>query len=161
MTGPAVPADNTTPQAPNTGTRRRLPIGVELVGNGLVHARMWAPNVQRVDLVLEDGTATGLQSETNGYFSAALAAEAGRLYRFRLDGGDRLYPDPASRFQPEGPDGPSQIVDPGTFQWSDNDWPGISIEGQVLYELQAFRPAGPSKLCPYDRTLETRAQAVP
>ena len=56
------------------------------------------------------------------------------LYRFRLDG-ENSYPDPASRFQPEGPHGPSQIVDPAAFGWTDRDWCGIHIEGQVIYEM--------------------------
>jgi maltooligosyltrehalose trehalohydrolase len=57
------------------------------------------------------------------------------LYRYRLDGGETLLPDPASRFQPHGPHGPSQIVDPAAFGWSDADWPGIHIDGQVIYEM--------------------------
>jgi maltooligosyltrehalose trehalohydrolase len=52
-----------------------------------------------------------------------------------LDDGDRLYPDPASRFQPYGPHGPSQIIDPRTFQWTDGMWPGVHLEGQVIYEM--------------------------
>ena len=56
--------------------------------------------------------------------------------RFSLDGGE-AFPDPASRYQPEGPHGPSQIIDPRSYVWSEAEthWPGVSIEGQVLYEL--------------------------
>jgi maltooligosyltrehalose trehalohydrolase len=46
-----------------------------------------------------------------------------------------MYPDPASRFQPEGPHGPSELVDAGAFRWTDAGWPGVSLERQVLYEL--------------------------
>jgi maltooligosyltrehalose trehalohydrolase len=56
-------------------------------------------------------------------------------YRFRLDGEGALYPDPASRFQPEGPHGPSQIVDPSRFAWSDRAWRGAGPQGQVVYEM--------------------------
>ena len=57
-----------------------------------------------------------LEAEGDGYFSGVVpAARAGSLYRFRLDGGD-AFPDPASRFQPEGPHGPSQVVDPGAYR---------------------------------------------
>jgi maltooligosyltrehalose trehalohydrolase len=56
-------------------------------------------------------------------------------YRFSLDGSDRLLPDPASRFQPEGPHGPSRIIDPGGFPWTDHDWKGVRLEGQVIYEM--------------------------
>src|SRR5262249_47564714 len=52
----------------------------------------------------------------------------------RLDGGNRL-PDPASRYQPEGPHGPSQIVDPTAFRWTDKAWPGVELAGQVIYEM--------------------------
>ena len=64
-------------------------------------------------------------------------------YRYRLDGG-QAYPDPCSRFQPEGPHGPSLIVDPRAYQWHDEGWPGVTMHGQVIYELHigAFTPEG-------------------
>jgi maltooligosyltrehalose trehalohydrolase len=55
-------------------------------------------------------------------------------YRYRLDGG-KDYPDPCSRFQPQGPHGPSQIVDSAAYRWRDHDWPGVHMAGQVIYEL--------------------------
>jgi maltooligosyltrehalose trehalohydrolase len=59
---------------------------------------------------------------------------AGDTYKFVL--GDKgAFPDPASRFQPEGPHGPSQLIDPTKFSWTDRDWPGIRLPGQVVYEL--------------------------
>lgn len=76
-----------------------------------------------------------LRSEGNGYFSGLKpAVKAGDLYRFRLDNG-ASYPDPWSRFQPEGPHGPSLVVDSEAFSWSDEDWKGVKMPGQVLYEL--------------------------
>src|SRR5262249_44565849 len=63
------------------------------------------------------------------------AAKQGSLYRFRLDGETNLYPDPASRFQPDGPHGPSQVIDPAAFRWSDQRWGGVALEGQVVYEM--------------------------
>jgi maltooligosyltrehalose trehalohydrolase len=54
-------------------------------------------------------------------------------YRYRLAHG--VFPDPASRFQPEGPHGPSRIVDPGAFRWSDAGWKGVTREGQIIYEM--------------------------
>src|SRR6185437_2282452 len=58
-------------------------------------------------------------------------------------GGD-AFPDPAARFQPEGPHGPSQVVDPGAFLWSDDDWHGVERTGQVIYEMHlgTFTPEG-------------------
>jgi maltooligosyltrehalose trehalohydrolase len=61
--------------------------------------------------------------------------EVGADYYFRVDGHPDLWPDPASRFQPEGPRGYSRVVDPSGFDWHDAAWPGISPKGQVLYEL--------------------------
>src|SRR5262249_5735802 len=63
---------------------------------------------------------------------------------FNLDNDDRPLPDPASRFEPDGPEGWSQIVDPATFPWTDADWKGIRPEGQVHYELHigTFTPEG-------------------
>src|SRR4029077_3384930 len=48
---------------------------------------------------------------------------------------EQLYPDPASRFQPDGPHGPSQVVDGFAFHWRDEKWKGVRIENQVIYEL--------------------------
>jgi maltooligosyltrehalose trehalohydrolase len=114
---------------------RRLPVGAE-IGDGGVHFRVWAPRCRSVEVVLEDAPATiPLAPEEDGYFSGwGDGAAAGSRYRYRLDGGD-AFPDPASRFQPEGPHGPSQVVDPGAFRWSDDGWRGVGREGQVLYEM--------------------------
>lgn len=67
----------------------------------------------------------------------------GTDYRYRLDGGDG-YPDPASRFQPEGPHGPSRVIDPDAFQWTDREWAGVPIERAVIYEMHigTFTPEG-------------------
>src|SRR4051812_14828243 len=103
---------------------RRFPIGAELIENGRVHFRVWAPKAKKLEVAFE-GKFQELQSESGGYFSEAINANAGTLYRFRLNGEGNLYPDPASRFQPEGPHGPSCVVDPTQFQWTDAAWKGI------------------------------------
>ncbi len=122
--------------------QRRYPIGAEVVPGAGVHFRLWAPASRRVEVVLEgdQGPASlfRLEPDGEGYFEGVLAGiQAGTRYRFRLDGsksGDLT--DPASRFQPQGPHGPSQVVDPLQFSWTDQRWAGIpSVEGQVLYEL--------------------------
>ena len=102
---------------------RRLPIGAEIVRNG-VDFRVWAPKGKRVDVLLGDRS-FAMQRDSDGYFSTVISdAEAGMSYRYRLDGGDS-FPDPASRFQPEGPHGPSMIIDPASFHWSDAGWRGV------------------------------------
>jgi len=96
-------------------------------------------------LLEHTGEAVPLEAEPSGYFSGIVrAAEPGSLYRFRLDDEDRLLPDPASRFQPQGPHSPSQIVDPGSFEWHDAGWRGVTLRGQVIYELHVgtFTPEG-------------------
>lgn len=117
--------------------KRRYPIGVEVQSNGEAHARVWAPARQKVVFAIaHNGAQTPLESEGNGYFSATVRGVSdGTLYGYRLDEDEKLYPDPMSRFQPEGPHGPSQIVDPRRFSWSDSGWSGISMSGQVLYEM--------------------------
>jgi maltooligosyltrehalose trehalohydrolase len=76
-----------------------------------------------------------LQRASEGCFTATVAdVTAGDLYTYRLDG-EGPFPDPASRFQPHGVHGPSEVIDPSRFVWSDNGWRGVSIEDAVLYEL--------------------------
>ncbi|MBW8874628.1 MAG: malto-oligosyltrehalose trehalohydrolase [Acidobacteria bacterium] len=124
---------------------RRLPVGAEVVPGG-VHFRVWAPLRQKVEVVFEEPAeerpvemelrpeATEA-SEDSGYFSWLVeGAGEGALYKYRLDGGD-AFPDPASRFQPAGPHGPSQVVDPSRFRWTDAEWQGLGREGQVIYEM--------------------------
>lgn len=125
---------------------RRMPIGVEPLPGGAAQARVWAPKAGRVALVTEpDGQAIPLTGEPGGYFSGIVEGlPVGALYRFRLDDGETLYPDPVSRFQPDGPHGPSQLVDPDIFAWTDADWSGRPIRGQVIYEMHigTFTPEG-------------------
>ena len=123
---------------------RRMPVGAECQPGGGVHFRVWAPRAQRVEVVFEGGAgAFALERDAAGYHQGYTAAgRAGTRYRFRLDGGDAL-PDPASRCQPEGPHGPSEVVDPA-FEWTDSGWRGLPPQGQVLYELHVgtFTPEG-------------------
>ncbi len=133
------------------GTSRHFPIGAEPLAGGGVHFRVGAPKHRAVEVVLEAGPgAPGvltLEPDAEGYFAGtAENAGPGTRYRFRLGGeGGDLLPDPASRYQPEGPTGPSEVVDPSAFPWTDRDWRGVeSIEGHVLYELHigTFTPEG-------------------
>nr|WP_276609639.1 malto-oligosyltrehalose trehalohydrolase [Phragmitibacter flavus] len=110
---------------------------------GGFHFRVWAPRSTTVKVLLGgEGAEAGYEwmvdlsaeEEGEGYFSGmAPMAEAGMLYRLRLDGG--CFPDPASRFQPFGPHGPSQLVDPAAFEWADQDFSAKSLKGDVIYEM--------------------------
>src|SRR5438105_15098102 len=120
--------------------QRRQPIGAEVIGKDETHFRVWAPKAREIDVVLEDGTSSEpifypLTPEADGYFSGAVNVGAGSRYRFRVNGGENFYPDPASRFQPEGPHGPSCVVDARQFRWADTTWPGVKLKGQIIYEM--------------------------
>lgn len=130
-----------------TATRRR-PVGAEVIGAG-VDFRVWAPDHDRVAVVLEGGPGPAgehdLLRDEQGYHQALVpGAAAGTRYRFRLGGAERLVPDPASRFQPGGPHASSEVVDPSRFAWTDHDWRGPRLRGQVLYEMHVgtFTSAG-------------------
>lgn len=99
-----------------------------------MHFRVWAPQSRRVAVRLEDGVEIALTAESEGYWSGFTdEARAGMSYRYGLDSGS--FPDPASRFQPDGPHGASQIIDPTSFTWSDESWRGVRREGQIIYEM--------------------------
>ncbi len=124
-----------------------MPAGAEVLAGGKgVHFRVWAPDHEKVDVLLYDPTerAFSLSPEpSSGYFSALFdEVSAGTLYRYRLSGD--TFPDPASRFQPNGPHQPSQVINPDTFEWTDRAWRGVGLRGQVIYEMHVgtFTPEG-------------------
>jgi maltooligosyltrehalose trehalohydrolase len=109
--------------------------------------RVWAPSSNGVDVVVEHGgspSVHALARSPDGTFSALVrGVRVGDRYRYRLDD-DRLLPDPASRFQPDGVHGPSQVVDPRSFRWTDEQWTGLDLPDIVVYELHVgtFCPEG-------------------
>ena len=130
----------------HTDVRRRFPIGCE-VGPSGAHFRVWAPAVKAIAVVLgfpnSKRESFPLAAEPDGYFAGFAPAHPGSLYRFALDHSSELFPDPASRWQPEGPFGWSQVIDPA-FEWTDQHWRGVTLQGQVLYEMHvgSFTPEG-------------------
>jgi maltooligosyltrehalose trehalohydrolase len=108
-------------------------------GEGSVQWRVWAPRAARVDLVLLDGQggrrARAMRAEPDGYFAHDEADVAdGQRYVLQLDGGaDR--PDPCSLWQPDGIPGPSAVVRPSRFGWTDAGWRGVPRADLVFYEL--------------------------
>lgn len=125
---------------------RELPIGATPIAGG-VRFRVWAPAAARVDVIVYGPDAERiypLVAEERGYHSGvAEGVGVGARYRYRLDG-EAAYPDPASRFQPDGVHGPSEVVDPSAFAWTDDAWRGRSLEEMVIYELHVgtFTPEG-------------------
>jgi len=128
-------------------THFQLTLGAQSLGDGRTRFRVWAPRRRSVDVALHEPGGLRylpLEKSAGGYFEGTHAAPVGTLYKYRLDGGD-TYPDPCSRFQPEGPHGPSRIEDPSRYAWKDREWRGLaSIQGQVLYEVHVgtFTPEG-------------------
>jgi maltooligosyltrehalose trehalohydrolase len=132
-----------------TNKKRRYSVGPETSPDG-THFRVWAPACREVSLVVCDSDGREfarhpLEPEVSGHFSGWVSGLGpGAAYGFRLDADAMLYPDPASRFQPNGPHGPSAIVDPGVYRFRHTDFAGPAERGQVLYELHVgtFTPEG-------------------
>ncbi|PTY07427.1 malto-oligosyltrehalose trehalohydrolase [Opitutaceae bacterium EW11] len=128
-------------------TTRILPIGAEAQPGG-VHFRVWAPDSPTVSVELTNGRGEAqrtvpLSAEAGGYFFGWVEeATAGTRYRYRLASGS--FPDPASRFQPDGPHGDSEVVDGRSFGWTDGAWRGREAREAVIYELHlgTFTPEG-------------------
>jgi maltooligosyltrehalose trehalohydrolase len=113
------------------------PLGAAPRPDGGVEFRVWAPKPESVSVLGQD-----LQPVGYGVWEAVLEAEPGDDYVFLLDG--RRHADPMSRDQPKGLRGPSRVVDPGTFEWTDSGWDGVPLRELVLYELHVgtFTPEG-------------------
>ncbi|MCG6920791.1 MAG: malto-oligosyltrehalose trehalohydrolase [Acidobacteria bacterium] len=128
--------------SPGGGWRPSLGAWLEPGG---VRFRVWAPERERVELVLEGPEpACDLARDAAGYWGTFVPdLPVGALYRYLLDD-EGPFPDPASRSQPQGVHGPSGVVDPGTFAWSDHQWKGLGLEELVVYELHVgtFTPEG-------------------
>ena len=110
----------------------------------IVMFEVWAPGRRQVDLVLDDGRRLPMAPHRRGLWQLEVPeAGPGARYRFSLDGGPGR-PDPRSGWQPEGIDGPSALVDHGTFAWADNGWRGFDLGSAVLYEMHTgtFSPQG-------------------
>jgi maltooligosyltrehalose trehalohydrolase len=110
-------------------------LGAVLVGEGRCRFRVWAPLASKVHVrFLAPERRVPMQKSERGYHSAAIeGVNPGDLYLYQLETG-KERPDPASRFQPHGVQGPSQIIDPH-FAWQDGDWIGLALRDYVIYEL--------------------------
>jgi maltooligosyltrehalose trehalohydrolase len=124
-----------------------MPFGAQRLPDRRVRFRLWAPAARRVDLVLESpqGSRTlPLEPCGEGWQELVTGeARAGSRYRFSIDGG-ALVPDPASRRNSQGVHGPSEVIDPEEFDWTDDDWRARPWRESVIYELHVgtFTPEG-------------------
>lgn len=115
-----------------------MPFGSRLLDDGRVNFRLWAPGAKKVELCLQ-GEAPEVRlhmaAEDEGWFGITTElAGVGFYYQYLINGTDYV-PDPASRFQPEGVDGASQVIDPESWLWQDHHWKGRAWESAVFYEL--------------------------
>ncbi|PYV01833.1 MAG: malto-oligosyltrehalose trehalohydrolase, partial [Acidobacteria bacterium] len=123
-----------------------LTLGATWLGDGRCRFLVWAPHAQTVEvLVLAPQPQTAIMERIErGYYEAIIAGVGpGSLYVYRLDGSHER-PDPASRFQPQGVHGPSQVVDTQAFEWGEDGWSGLPLESYLIYELHVgtFTPEG-------------------
>lgn len=110
-----------------------MPFGVALDLHGATFS-LWAPTAGDVTLVV-DGREIAMPQAKEGWRRVRVRdVQAGARYRFRLSDG-LMVPDPASRHQPEDAHGPSEVIDPGAYSWSDGGWTGRPWEETVLYEV--------------------------
>lgn len=118
----------------------RTPFGAVPRADGVIEARVWAPAAESVD-VRSGGRDQPLNAEGEGVWAGEVEADPGDDYRFVLDGGE-AWPDPVSRWQPEGVRGPSRVLDTGAFAIPPG--PELALEDTVFYELHVgtFSPEG-------------------
>jgi maltooligosyltrehalose trehalohydrolase len=114
-------------------------LGATRIADGRWQFVVWAPNRKNVDLSLAAGSALAklipMERDSSGYLRAVVDGVApGDRYSYVLDRGDSR-PDPASRFQPDGVHGVSEVVDPSAFPWTDQGWKGVALRDTVVYEL--------------------------
>jgi malto-oligosyltrehalose trehalohydrolase len=116
--------------------KHEMPFGAEIGADGNARFRLWAPKASSVTLQLNNPE-RGLPMSRfgEGWFELTTNANTGGAqYSFKIDG-NQLVPDPASRFQPSGVHGPSEVIDPSAYDWQDSNWNGRPWEEAVIYEL--------------------------
>ena len=127
-----------------------MPFGAASRDDGTVRFRLWAPTAAFVSLRLNDsshpsGRQRHLQMprDAKGWYEIVTDAAPGMQYRFAIDG-KQSVPDPASRFQPAGVHGPSEVINPRSYEWRDDNWRGRPWHEAVIYELHVgtFSPQG-------------------
>jgi len=123
----------------------RLERGAIFQPDNSLHFSVWAPRAQTVTLhCLSSARIVPMKRDTEGLYTVTVQdLQSGDRYCYLLDG-ERARPDPVSRFQPAGVHGPSQIVDPKAFVWTDHAWKGIALKDLIIYELHSgtFTPDG-------------------
>ncbi|MGD9646726.1 MAG: malto-oligosyltrehalose trehalohydrolase [Pirellulales bacterium] len=132
---------------------RASPQGAWRDAQGIARWCVWAPLRNRVQLVLYRGAeprdetrqTIDLQRDDDGYWRLEIdEVPSNARYAYLLDDDATEYPDPASRWQPDGVHRPSAIFSTEEFRWSDATWRGVQRADLVIYELHVgtFTPEG-------------------
>ena len=121
-------------------------VGAHYLGQGRCQFAVWAPlrAAVSIEIIEPEPRQIALTAEPEGYWTAtADQVPPGALYQIRL-AEDLTRPDPASRYQPQGVHGPSQVIDQGDYSWGDAAWQGVPLQDYIIYELHvgSFTPAG-------------------
>ncbi|TAK31204.1 MAG: malto-oligosyltrehalose trehalohydrolase [Chloroflexota bacterium] len=114
-------------------------LGASYLGGGRCRFVVWAPHARGVDVhvITPQEQVVPMERDSRGYYHVtADSVEPGALYYYRLrqENEEKERPDPASRLQPQGVHGPSQVVDP-SFRWEDSSWQGLPLSAYIIYEL--------------------------
>lgn len=120
-----------------------MPFGAQLIPGG-VSFRLWAPNAETVDLFL-DGKRLPMVAVKEGWWERTeTGVGPGARYGYSVAGSGLVFPDPASRFNPDDVHGLSQVLDPSSYAWTDQGWRGRPWHEAVVYELHlgSFTPEG-------------------
>lgn len=117
-------------------------LGGHYLSENKAHFLVWAPRAKRVNIhLIQENRFVAMDSLEQGYFGKIIEnLPQNTLYQYQLDGG-QSYPDPASRYQPDGVHGPSQVINIPT---NTSAWPGLDLEQFIIYELHVgtFTPEG-------------------
>lgn len=124
-----------------------MKVGAKYLGHGKCEFTVWAPTLKEVGVQIvspENRLLPMTKKDEEGYWQVtATGIEPGTLYYYQLEGNTNR-PDPASRYQPKGVHGPSEVIDNSTFSWTDSNWQGVPLEEMIIYELHVgtFTPEG-------------------
>lgn len=117
-------------------------VGAHAEGNGSCTFTVWAPARSQVELIFKEH-AYAMTRDERGHWSVTInRVKPGDRYLYRIDQ-ERILPDPASRWQPEGVHGASAVTD-SNFDWTDTAWEGLALDEMIIYELHTgtFTPQG-------------------
>jgi maltooligosyltrehalose trehalohydrolase len=115
----------------------QLEFGALPQADGSTRFRVWAPKAKSLAVKIfgqEERTISLERTEQDVFEAVALETGAGADYKFIIDD-ERERPDPVSRWQAQGVHGPSRIVDPNEFSWTDAEWKGLPLKELIIYEL--------------------------